>query len=414
LADFMQHGVITTLHRLTDRPIESLEAELEEFSRHRKLALVLPSLFSELGGEALPHIVDELAQVRYLDEIVIGLDAADAGQFAEASRFFSRLTQRTAILWHDGPRLRALDAELAELELAPSQAGKGRNVWYCFGYVLARDRASAVALHDCDILTYSRDLPARLFYPVANPNFGFSFAKGYYARVADGRLSGRVTRLFFTPLVRALKQILGPLDYLVYLDSFRYPLSGELAMRTDEISNLRIPSDWGLEVGTLSEVYRNLASRQICQVDIADTYDHKHQPLSPQDPEAGLSRMSVEIAKSIYRKLATEGVTLSNEFFRTIKATYFRIALDMLGQYDRDARLNGLVLDRHAEEQTIEAFTQSIMLAGEQFLANPMEVPFMPNWNRVFSAIPDFGDRLLAAVEADNAERSAARAVGEG
>lgn len=402
MADFMQNGVITTLHRLTDRPAAELEAELEVFAEDNPLALVLPSLYSELEGPALDHIVEELTHARYLDEIVIGLDQAGESQYRHARRFFDRLPQRKTLLWHDGPRMRELDALLAEHDLSPQQPGKGRNAWFCLGYVVARNRARAVGLHDCDIVTYTRELPARLLYPVAHPNFEFSFAKGYYARVNGDKLSGRVTRLFFSPMVRALKRILGPLDYLDYLDSFRYPLSGEFAMRTDELSNLRIPADWGLEVGILSEVYRNLSRRQICQVDIADHYDHKHQPLSREDMEAGLARMSVEIAKSIYRKLATEGVILTNEFFRTIKATYFRIALDMLAQYQRDAAINGLSFDCHAEEQAVEAFTRSIMTAGEQFLANPMEVPFIPNWNRVFSAIPEFEERLLEAVELDN------------
>ena len=400
MSDFVQNGVIATLHKLTQRPVEALEAELVAFSERHPMVLVLPSLFSELEGQALPRIVQALKEVPYLSEIVVGLDRADAEQFQYARQFFAALPQRIRILWHDGPRLRELDALLKSHGLSPQQPGKGRNAWFCLGYVVASGRADAVALHDCDILTYSREMAARLFYPVANPNFEFSFCKGYYARISEGRLSGRVTRLFFSPLIKSLKKLLGPLDYLEYLDSFRYPLSGEFSMRTDEISSLRIPSDWGLEVGLLSEVYRNLSKRQICQVDIADQYDHKHQPLASEG--GGLARMSTEIAKSIYRKLGTEGITLSNEFFRTIKATYLRIALDMLQQYNYDAQLNGLHLDLHAEEQAIETFTQSIIVAGEQFLTNPMEVPFIPNWNRVFSAIPEFPQMLLEAVEGDN------------
>ena len=84
---------------------------------------------------------------------------------------------------------------LKEHDLAPEQPGKGRNVWYCFGYTLASGRAKAVALHDCDITTYKREMLARLIYPVANPHFGYKFCKGYYARVADNKLNGRVCRL---------------------------------------------------------------------------------------------------------------------------------------------------------------------------------------------------------------------------
>ena len=311
------------------------------------------------------------------------------------------MPQNVHILWNDGPWLREVDARLQSQNLAPTQAGKGRNAWYCMGYALALEHCEAIALHDCDILTYDRSLPARLFYPVANPAFSFDFCKGYYARVAGNRLSGRVTRLLFTPLVRALKKIFGARDYLEYLDSFRYPLSGEFSMRADEISNLRIPSDWGLEVGMLSEVYRNCSLKRICQVELAENYDHKHQELSDEDANSGLTRMSIEIAKSLYRKLATEGVTLSNEDFRSIKAAYYRIALDSTEQYFYDAMINGLKYDRHQEEGSVEVFAQSIMAAGETFLSNPMESPFIPNWNRVHDAFPDICQQLLNAVNAD-------------
>ncbi|MGB0723213.1 MAG: glycosyl transferase [Gammaproteobacteria bacterium] len=405
MVDFLQNGVVTTLHNLTRRPVEAMESELIDFARRNPMALILPSLYSELNTPALPAIAEELSRVPYVHDVVIGLDRANREEYHEFRSFMGKLPQDTRVLWHDGPRLSALDEELKERNLAPPQPGKGRNVWYCFGYVLAVGRARAIALHDCDILTYNRDLVARLFYPVANPHWDFEFVKGYYARINEqDRMSGRVTRLFVAPLLRSMKKVLGPLDYLEFLDSFRYPLSGEFAMRTDVLQTIRIPSDWGLEVGTLSEVYRNLHPRQIAQVDIADRYDHKHQDVAAGDPNAGLSRMTIEIAKSIYRKLATEGITLNAELFRTIKATYLRTALDMLLQYKYDAEINGLGLDCHGEEETIENFTQSIITAGEQFLANPTEVPFIPNWNRVFSAVPDFQERLIEAVELDSAE----------
>jgi len=399
--DFFQNGSITTLHRLCRRPIEEMEAELEGFAAERPMALILPSLYSELEGEALPRIVEELGHASYIGDIIVGLDQADERQFQHAREFFSHLPQRVHILWHDGPWLREIDNELRTQNLAPTQPGKGRNVWYCMGYALALEHIEAIALHDCDILTYDRSLPARLFYPLANPSFSFAFCKGYYSRINGDRLSGRATRLFVTPLLRALKKVLGPMDYLEFMDSFRYPLSGEFSLSRDFVRILRIPSDWGLEVGVLSEVYRTLSRNSVCQVDIADQYDHKHQVLSEDDATTGLSRMSIEIAKSLYRKLATEGVTLSGEAFRSIKAAYYRIALDSTEQYFYDAKINGLHYDRHQEESSIEVFAQSVMAAGETFLANPMESPFIPNWNRVHDAFPDICGQLLAAVRAE-------------
>lgn len=402
MSDFFQNGVITTLHKLRDRPIEALEEELTGFSNQRPMALILPSLYSELEGPALPNIIQHLKNSSYLSDIFIGLDQADKTQFNNARKFFADLPQRTHILWNDGKKLQAIHAELHEKGLAPQQLGKGRNVWYCMGYALANDSCEAVALHDCDITTYDRYMPARLLYPVANPAFSFEFCKGYYPRIAQDRLSGRVTRLFVTPLLKALKKIVGSTDYLEFMDSFRYPLSGEFSLRKDLMKTLRIPSDWGLEVGILSEVFRKLSRHQVCQVDIADHYDHKHQTLSKENLEGGLSRMSKEIAKSVYRKLATEGVAFSTGFFRTLKAAYYRIALDCIEQYYYDAQINDLQFDRHGEEQCVEVFAQSIITASESFINNPMEAPFIPNWNRVLSAIPDIEQQLVDAVSADN------------
>jgi glucosyl-3-phosphoglycerate synthase len=406
MADFYQNGIVTTLHNLTNRSVSELESELLEFSKTRPMGLILPSLYSELEGEALPHIVEQIAQVPYLSQVIIGLDRANESQFKHAIEFFEKINQPHQILWNDGPRLKQLDAELSQLGVAPNQLGKGRNVWYCMGYALATKKAESIALHDCDILTYNRSLLARLIYPVANPQFNYEFCKGYYARYSDGKLNGRVARLLVTPLLKALKRVLGSNDYLDYMDSFRYSLSGEFSFRQDVLHDLRIPSDWGLEIGVLSEMQRNYASNRLCQVDIADVYDHKHQDLSLQNNQGGLAKMSVDITKAIFRKLATQGNTLNTETMRTVKATYFRIALDYIETYKNDAIINGLKLDIHTEEKAVEMFAKNIMVAGDSFLEKPMETPFIPSWDRVVSAMPDVLTRLKEAVEQDYLEYS--------
>lgn len=404
MSDFKQTGPITTLHRLPNASLEKIESELRSIAKRNPMTLILPSLFSELEGPALSGIIDELQHADYIHEIVIGLDQADEKQFEFAREFFSRLPQKKRILWNDGPRLKKIAKILEDKGLAPDQPGKGRNVWYCMGYILAANNSKAIALHDCDILTYTREIPARLFYPIANPALDFEFCKGYYARVnSKGQLSGRVTRLFVQPMLLALKKILGNIEYLEFLDSFRYPLSGEFSMSNDMLSSVRIPSDWGLEIGILSEAYRNTSPRRVCQVDIADNYDHKHQEMGSEDHTQGLSRMSHEITKALFRKLGTEGHPMNKAFFRAVKASYLREALDLLDNYQADAHINGLTLDIHAEEKAIELFASSIIEAGETYHKNPMEVPFIPNWRRLFSAIPDITEQLMEAVELDNA-----------
>lgn len=403
MSDFFQNGIITTFHNLTDRPVEELEKELINFSETRPLGLILPSLFSELEGPALAHIVSELKKVPYLKQIVIGLDRADAKQFEYAKQYFSELPQDFKIVWNDGPRMQAITAKLKEQGLAPLERGKGSNVWNCYGYLLASDQVQAVALHDCDVLTYDRSLLGRLIYPVAHPTFNFVFSKGYYPRYAGGKLNGRASRLLVTPLLRALKGVVGDDDLLEYLDSFRYPLAGEFAMDVHLVKEIRIPYDWGLEIGVMSEVLRNYSNRRVCQVDIADVYDHKHQDVSFQDKTAGLSRMSQDISKSLFRKLAVRGHQFSRSTLRTVRAKYYRTALDQLESYAFDAEMNGLTLDLHSEEKVIELFAKNIMEAGGDFIDSPGDMPFMPNWNRVVSACPTILEEIKLAVELDNA-----------
>ncbi|MFT6433617.1 MAG: glucosyl-3-phosphoglycerate synthase [Candidatus Azotimanducaceae bacterium] len=408
MADSFQSGTITTLHNIANRPLESLEAELKKFSKTRPMGLILPSLFSELERPALTGIVDELSKVEYLDSIVIGLDRANQSEYKHAIKFFDRLPQDHKILWNDGPNLMAIDKKLKEEGLAPTELGKGRNVWYCMGYMLAQNRAEAIALHDCDITTYHRSLLAKLIYPVANPNFSFQFSKGYYTRVNNHKLGGRVSRLLVSPLIRALQtnRDAGQHEYLTFMDSFRYSLAGEFSMRREVMNGLRIPSDWGLEVGVLMEMLRNYSTRRICQVEVADIYDHKHQDLSEDNEDSGLSRMSIDISKAFFRKLATDGIVFDRGIFRSLKATYYRIALDLIDSYRCDSEMNGLDFDIHTEEKMVELFAENIMKAGETFLSKPMEQPFIPHWNRVVSAIPNIFDQLLEAVEKDQKENS--------
>ena len=406
MGDFSQNGVISTLHDFGTKSTSVIESELLKFSEQRKMELILPCLYSELEGTALPKIVEEISKTKYLDHIIIGLDKANEAQAKKAWKFFKKLKTTFSILWNDGPKLKKLDQELKKNNLAPSELGKGRNVWYCIGMCIARDSARSVALHDCDIKTYDRRMLAKLFYPVVNPLFNFEFCKGYYPRVANDKMNGRVARLLVFPLLTALEKTIGKSEYLEFMKSFKYPLAGEFSFRRNVLPELRISSDWGIEVGILSEMQRSFSPQNICQVDLADTYDHKHQVLSMDDETKGLSRMSIDIIKTFIKKLATQGNTFSREKFRSLKATYYRSALDLIDIYRSDAMMNGLKFDSHTEEQAVELFAMNIMKAGEAFILNPMDTPFIPTWSRVKSAIPDFLGRLEKVVNDDNRKYS--------
>lgn len=402
MADFFQTGAIATLHCLGPPDLPRLERELTEFARETPIALVLPCHIREVGTKALKGILRELKQVPYLSEIVVGIDGATGvRQWRKARHHFSRLPQKPVLLWNDGPRMQAVYRRLEEAELSAGPGGKGRNVWTCLGYVLASEKARMVALHDCDILTYNRQLLARLCYPVAHPALGFDFCKGYYSRVTD-RLNGRVMRLFITPLLRALKSILGQHPFLVYMDTFRYPLAGEVALDTDLVRRVRIPYDWALEVGMLAEVVRNAAPRAICQSELCANYDHKHQELSPRDPGKGLNKMACDIVRSFFRRMAAEGIKLDAGLFDTLLSAYSRQAEDTLRFYAADAAINGLKYISHEEENAVMTFARSIRAATEAFQKDPLWSPLIPNWNRVESALPNLLDDLREAVRRDN------------
>jgi glucosyl-3-phosphoglycerate synthase len=142
--------------------------------------------------------------------------------------------------------------------------------------------------------------------------------------------------------------------------------------------------------------------RRICQVDLSDNYEHKHQPLTLEDPNKGLLKMGTDIAKSLFRTLASMGYTFTNEFFVSLRASYLRIAQDLIARYEYDSELNGLNYDRHREGSAAEAFVRCIVSAGQQFLETPFEASQIPNWNRVVSAVPNIFELLIDTVEQDN------------
>jgi len=401
MSDFYQTGVVATFHRLGRLNLEKIESELSWYAQERPIALVLPSLFSELAGDALKGIVKELKEAKYVKEIVVALGPATEEEFRHAREFFSVLPQKTSIIWNTGTRMAEIYRTVEAAGLPIGEPGKGRSAWMAYGYVLSQQEFHVIALHDCDILTYSRDLLARLCYPVTNPNLDYDFCKGFYSRVSD-RLHGRATRLLVTPLIRSLKKIIGYHPLLVFFDSFRYPLAGEFSMDIDMARVNRIPGDWGLEVGVLAEVYRNTSLRRVCQVDIAENYEHKHQVLSPEDASKGLHKMCVDISKSLFRTLASEGIVFSDGLFKTLVATYVRTAQDMLKRYEDDAAINGLFFDRHEESLAVDTFTNGIKKAAEIITEDPLGVPLISSWDRVTSAIPDILVKIKKAVDEDN------------
>lgn len=398
MSDFHQPGVITTLPRLRERPIEELEAEVRALTRKFPVALVLPMVPSEMDRPALAGILDELCQVDYLDTLLVSLNKATREDYQRALRYFERYGRRHVILWSESPAVQRFMAALGAAGLDVGSPGKGRACWLAIGYLLAEERSDYFAFFDADVVNFRREMLARLVLPALDPIVDFDFIKAYYARYSD-RLHGRVTRLYVSPLIAAFRRLIGADPYIRYMASFRYPLSGEFTVQRDLAARMRLPSDWGLEIVTLFEALRHRAPVRICQVEIAERYDHKHQDLSADDASTGLHRMAREIGTHLMRTLAAAGVELSTGLLNSLLAAYQREAEDAVADSYAVASINGLGYDRHEEEIEVQTFSGALRAAIAEFLADPAGPPLVPNWARVWAGLKEAGPMLVAAVE---------------
>src|SRR3989337_3777318 len=144
MSDFFQNGVLTTLHRLGPQSLEVIEGRLREHAESNPTALVIPCLISELDRPALAGIVEQLAAVDYLEQIVVALGRADRDQYRRAREFFAPLGERCTVLWIESPRVQVLIRQLSESEVDIGPPGKGRASWLAFGYLMATARSPGI------------------------------------------------------------------------------------------------------------------------------------------------------------------------------------------------------------------------------------------------------------------------------
>jgi len=391
---------ITTLHDICINKRKLLKT-VKEATNERPASVIMPMLYKEIKSDALSNIVKGLNKCDYLSKVVIPLAADNKQDFLEVKRFFNKLETPHLIMWCNGPRVEKLLTSLKSggLNLLKYR-GKGRDVWLAMG--IASIDSYAIALHDADIRMYDEMIPTKLLYPIVEPELDFKFNKGYYARVnmEKGIIYGRVFRLFLDPLLRSFVDLMdGETDFVRFLRSFRYPISGEFALTTDLARDVDLPGDWGLEIGIMSEMYRNVARKTICQTDLG-FYDHKHQPVGSEDK--GLTKMTGDILKTLLRVLIEEGnLEVDKETIIALRVLYVRHARQSIRKYHADAHYNNLRYGRHREESMVEKFSQQIMNAGTSYLRKPVGTR-IPDWLRTLSARRKIREELLEIVIADN------------
>jgi glucosyl-3-phosphoglycerate synthase len=396
MADFHINKV-PTFSLFQHENCEAMEEKVIKAVSKIPAGVLIPALFRDLSSDAMHNIIEVLSQTEYISKVYISLDQSDEKQYLRAREIIRPLGNKAMLIWNDKPAVAAV-IDRIEHQLPLGGRGKGRAVWTTLGYIIGKGEVSAIAFHDADIITYDRDFLTRLLFPLMYMRF--QFVKGFYVRY-DKKLFGRVTRLFYFPLVRTLKDMFGSTEFLDYMGDFRYPLSGEFATYTSQARMMQFPSDWGIEVGLLGEIYRLVRESRICQIELTSRYDHKHQQVG-STTEKGLFKMASDIARTFFTHLASNGVSLNAEIFRTIRLTYLKHAREMVGMYESLAEMyeKRITFDFHEELKTVELFASAIDSGVLDFCSQHIGSPLIPDWKRVESAIDGILPELVSAVEA--------------
>lgn len=350
MSDFAQAGLICTLQRLNETHLDDIEGAMPGLAATCPISLILPCHTSDVERPALAHTLAELAPATWLREIVVSLNGPPC---AGLPRVFDA-TPRVRILQNDGAELSSRHAQSLGLPMGAAPQGKGLNVWAAIGIICAERRSEAIAVIDCDVSSFKRSGLARLCYPLMHSSLEFAFAKMYYSRVTD-RLYGRVSRLFLAPLLQAFVRLLGHAPLLDFLLAFRYPLAGECAIRRNLAERLPLESGWGLEIGMLCELHRQIDPRSVCQVDGGPGYDHKHQTTSP-----ALQKMAGEIAGTLLANLEKEGVIITPVLVAELRNVYRREATLAVQRSAALALINSLPFQADREMEMVGLFGETI------------------------------------------------------
>lgn len=180
-------------------------------------AVIVPMTAREHRNPAAARVLSELESLEPAPAAVYVPVRADPDEIEPFREWLTSFSLPIRVLWCNAPTVDALFAR-AGLD---GDFGKGRDVWLALGPAAAA--GEYVVVHDADARSYTVDHVHRLLAPLAM-DAGFEFAKGYYARIEDDRLYGRLFRLFYAPLLRAIASE-HDAQILEYLQSFRYALA---------------------------------------------------------------------------------------------------------------------------------------------------------------------------------------------
>ncbi len=274
MSDFFQSNQIMTLQHL--RPNPHREDEIKK--SQRKLVVVVPCLVSHHQTGVLQKIIECFNVVPFITEIVVVLN----GTHIELTNKDSLLTQPIKI------------NEIPINILLCEGLGKGRAIKMGFDYVYEHYKNTATVITlDADLQSFSKEYFCRLAYPIAV--LGGQANKGYYARFSQTELNGRLTRLLVYPLLYAIQEQCPTSELNRWLLSFRYPLSGDVALASEILPNLQLESNWAYDLSLLKSLFQYQDKISVYQTDLIDNYEHLHRDLS-DGRQSGLMGMFEDIS----------------------------------------------------------------------------------------------------------------------
>jgi glucosyl-3-phosphoglycerate synthase len=271
-------------------PAERIAAERAE--RGLSVSVCLPAReCAETVGQIVAALL-ELREGGAIDEVVV-VDAASADGTAEVAA-------RAGALVHQ------------EAELMPSYGpvlGKGDAMWRSLSVL----DGELVCFLDADTVAFTPHFASGLLGPLVC-EAGVSFVKGFYRRPlthgvasdanggnpeADGGDSpgvadaegGRVNHLMARPALEL---------FYPQLAGVRQPLAGEVAAPRALLERLPFTTGYGVEIGMLIDVWREVGLDGIAQVDLEE-HRNRHQSLSALTP------MALTVLATIVTRLQREG-----------------------------------------------------------------------------------------------------------
>ncbi len=216
-------------------------------------------------------------------------------------------------------------------QMCRSLPGKGNAV--ALGVAASQElhRAKIVLIHDADIRNFAEiPLIPSLVLPILEHS-QIAATKASFVRLNAGKLNGRLTRGFSDPIIKAMAEyfedranettsatVTETAKVVRAMAEFRYPLSGEIAIRVEHLAKLQVHPSYGLESRMLIE-WGEMAARGGVPVGCVaiSRYEHHHSPMGTSTPgssSTGLFRMLEDVYDGLVRPLIENGRATLQDF----------------------------------------------------------------------------------------------------